>query len=289
MYYTDTAFDGMLEPYFRRMEEELLPRFQARIGDRSPLTAERYGAYLRRHYRASMFRDMITIHDEVAPPAEGDWEGQLEANLTFCANWEASSLEKGSTKWLVSRLEAPTWTDEDNRKVANLIGFTYDARHLVLATVLGKVSPNPDDYESQFRRFAELSATVPDGLWKGHPMVPKSPFTVSDTIDNLRCAYGRETLWKAPIFRSRESLLQAGPLDETTYEGNLNMRYVRQMVGEEPVPLPVGVDWEKAVREQDETLLYGDWKTEMPADMAKALEWYKKARQEGEPLPMTAE
>lgn len=50
------------------------------------------------------------------------------------------------------------------------------------------------------------------------------------------------------------------------------------MLGEEKVPLPEGIDWSEALRERDEALLYGDWRSPMPNDMRQAIEWHQRAR-----------
>ena len=180
----------------------------------------------------------------------------------------------------LSRLDPPRQTPE-TAEAANRLGWFMDnAARAVFATILGKVSPDASDLENQVHIFERLCRILPIDEWHHYPMLPQSVFAISDTLDNLLCAYGRKPLWESPIFREYDGLRKAGPLDERTLYGLVNMASLASFLNHTELSLPDDMDgkWEQALRDNDEQALYGDGHTDDPADIVKAREYYEAHR-----------
>lgn len=274
MKYTDSSFDTLLKPYFDQMDLEFMSKFQKRIDDHSDATAEKYRSFLKREYRIAMFEHLADfVTEEVTLPDEPELSTQLHTNYETCRRMERIAVEQGSTNWLVSRLDCGTVrTESENRAVAQLLAFMKASQTLALLVALNRIETLPGTFKDCMTQLAEISGAISDEQWK---RLTISPFSVSETLDNLRCAYGEAPLWQAPIFRDNDSLRDAGPIDDGTYWGHIRMDFVRWMLGEEKIPLPEGIDWSEVLRENDEALLYGDWRSPMPNDMRQAIEWHQ--------------
>lgn len=280
MRYDDDCVCEQLEPYLVRLQEELLPLFQEKLDDYSLETQQRYIAYLRYRYYRSMLHGLYEIDGTVQwPDDRQSLDEKLEHNYNLCYWSETQSLDTPLTDLLRRRLDIPIRTEKDDHAVARFNHFVSTAASLILATILGKVKPNPSELDKQLRRFSEYTDAISDYQWRTHPMITKSPFAISDTIMNLCCAYGKEPLWKAPVYRN---LSEAGPVDENTYYGQINMNDVREVFFGEDFRLPDDEQWEQAQRNNDEQLLYGDWHSSHPRDIQRAWERYEELKQQDE-------
>lgn len=254
--------DGDFEPYFELITDEFLPKFQKKTHDFSDETAKTYREYVRRHYLTYMRSDLYGSFNQ---------EELLERNYENSRRHAIDSISTLSAQQLLLAIQPP---DPELEKTVNTLhSYCSCAESLAFATVLGKVSPAPTDYEAQMEDFRNILMTVPPH---------RRPADVSETIENIACAYGQKPLWQAPMFDHIHSI---ATLDEGSLRGYVGIRMVRRMLrhelsgqsndGHVTEPADFG-PWEERLGRGEmisNEEMYGD----PSAEIEQALEWRRKA------------
>lgn len=268
-----SQIDAMVAPHLERMLETCLPVFREKAGDDSERAAKQYMAHLSDCHEFSIAASLFEIRD-FCPEYEGMdaeerydlWMGDVtesETSAELCLLEDPRERGLRLFAWIYWQMNLPPMMSEEVREETFLSKwdiYVQGVKTLVLATLLGRLSPNPDDYKRVAMDFASVDTSITDEMVERcHEEFGNRRRSFDDTLTNLECAYGLRPILEAPALSSLEAILDAGPLDETSGAGYQKMARARAVIGDIAV---WGIRPMESVSQSaaDESY-YGDWGT----------------------------